>query len=704
MSFKIKTLSALTAVAALSLASCSSEEPLNNDNNTTEREGIGYMSFTIANPADGTRADNDRNPKVDGDQTATGGEIFNNGSANEYAICPNNSANAAFFFSEGKFWGMSNLQSVNNNGSHASHDNYAEKYYTYMTRWRNDGVKAKPDQVIVILNADPSKLETIANEMLDEPVATNDLAKFLANESVFTDEVNETGYKYGIYNYADEKYFTMSSSVFFDDNDENQTLTTIDENWVCETAEEALNHPVTVYVERLLAKFQLGFGEDSFEFGKDGDFIFYPFNDALIPEEKKPATINFVSEYTGTEDNLDYPKYERKEWAAYIVSWGINGLEKKASLIKKVSNTTYFDNWNAPLFHRSYWGESNTYELYGKPHFTTQYRYEGYDPDAKKFEDTFFGNSEYSPSTESSQLGNALHYISYNDLRNRAAYKYTAERTYNAEEGRKAYGPYRYASHYLIGAQLLIAGVDYEPATGKPYDNDKEQNVLSKVNDKYYAYNFYFNDVNSYIRYAYHRMASKFADGREHSLILNGRTLAPISTSSTGTLYKDVNGTPISVQEAADYFTIQSAQIIHGDGKVTLKAKENPIYYKNGEGKYIAFSEEQLIALVYNCAEAARHYNKGAMYYAIPVQHKLGKTFGDMVKINKDAAELYALGQFGVVRNHWYRLTVNTIGSIGIPVDNPDQPIIPDPEDEYYIAIEIVVLPWHIIDNGKVDL
>ena len=62
------------------------------------------------------------------------------------------------------------------------------------------------------------------------------------------------------------------------------------------------------------------------------------------------------------------------------------------------------------------------------------------------------------------------------------------------------------------------------------------------------------------------------------------------------------------------------------------------------------------------------------------------------------------MGDFGVVRNHWYRLNVRTIANVGIPVDDPDQPIIPDPEDDYYVAFEIVVLPWHIIDMGEIDL
>lgn len=676
MSFKVKTFSALAAIAALSLASCSSEEPLGNDNNSQEREGIGYMSFTIANPADGTRAA--------GDETADSGEVFNNGDAQEYAICPNNDANAAFFFDgSGNFWGMSNLQAVNNTGDgHESHNKYAEKYYTYMTRWRNDDSSKKPSQVIIVLNANPSDLNAIAES---NPTVDN----FFEYEAAFSGKA----YTYGIYNYADKQYFTMSNSMF-----DANTATSIEDVQVCETAEQALQNPVTVYVERELAKFELGLGKNGASIAT-GDFVFYPFATGDTNVEDM-ATINYVASYDGKDADLDYPKYTPSEWAAYITSWGINGLEKQQSILKNINpSATYFANWQAPTYHRSFWGESELYTT--TDGFTTQYRDASYDPEAEKYQDTYFGNITYDPTKETEQL-NALHYISYNDIQTRATYKYTGERTFNTEDGLKGYGPYRYASHYLLGAQLLIKDVDYDALNGT-----KEGNVLQNARDKYYAYNFYFageDAKNDYIRYAYHRMAAKFADGREHSLILKGTTLAPISTTSTGTLYKDADGTELAVSEAADFFTTQSAQVIHGDGKVTLKASQ-PIYYKNGEGKFVAFTDDQLTALIYSYVEAARHFNKGAMYYAIPVQHNQGKTYvTDRIKVDKDRTEPYAVGDFGVVRNHWYRLKVNTIGSIGIPVDNPDQPIIPDPENDYYIAIEIVVLPWHIIDNGEVDL
>lgn len=699
MYLKTKTFTMLAALAVTGLASCSSEEPIGGDNLTGgERHGIGYMSFTLASPADGTRAD--------GDATVEG-EIFNNGDADEYAICPNKAANAAFFFySDGKFYGMSLLEPVNQTGNldsnktesddnkvgHESHGGYPEQFYTYVTRWNAEGENGddKPAKVMVVLNADPVDLETLAST---SPTVSEVLAKNYATR----DEAGN--YVYGVYKYGDRNYFTMSNSSYFEaDNSTDATVQTLTDANICETPELALQAPVTVYVERLLAKFSLGFGTAGEEYLKDTDFFaFDPFA-ANPPEgQKAVAKVNYAT-FDGKDlNNLDYPSYEQKAWKAYIVNWGINGQEKNGNLIKEIEGTAA---WNAFNYHRSYWGKSPLYSDEGKGKgFTTQYRPTQYDPENN---DKFYGNETYNPAAESAQL-NALHYVSFNELKNRARYKYTAERTYDAQEGLVDYGPYRYASHYLIGAQLLLDGVDNVNSSSER--DAKNPGMIKDVADKYYAYSFFWASKDDYIRYSYRRMATQLSDGRAHTMKITDRTNGiTLKGLTDGYLYSDDKGTRIEVADAADYFTLTSAQSIHGDGKVVLTpAAGKKIYLHTGENVYQDVTN-YMVDIVYTFTEPARHYNKGAMYYAIPVQHNQGKTnVANRIEIKKTGGE-YKVADFGVVRNHWYRLTVKTIGSIGTPVDNPDQPIIPDPEDEYYVALEIVVLPWHIINNGTVDL
>lgn len=702
-----KILFPMFAFGALCMASCSSEDSLDVNNKPQVGEGIGYMAFTIANPESGTRAVGDENNF----QTANDNEIYSNGDKNEYAICPNDQANVAFFFDKSNnFYSMCSLQGINNtgndlngsNGDKHPDDNYAaaEKYYTYIARWINTNADPTPTQVVVVLNADPTTLNTLAESLTTE--GTNALNKVLTYDF---ETYNSGSYVYGVYKFGGENYFTMSNSSFQDAAGKDAMVTDITGK-VFDTPEKALASPAVVYVERLLAKFQLGFGANGFELTDNStNFTFQPFVEGAT-KSNDAAKVNYVAEYKGEDENaidggnIDYPRYQTVAWEAYITNWGINGLEKKANLFKDIATgqTNYFTGWNNTTYHRSYWGASPLYATNGLEEFPTQYRDASFDPNPNA---DFAGSKDYNPANETLQI-TALHYVSFNDLQNRARYKYTAERTYsNFDAGRTGYGPYRYASNYLIGAQLIFTGIDNDVTT-------KTGNQLAELSDKWYAYNFYWKGETEYVRYAYRRMATQIADGREHVMNIAGvGKEVKVQSEDDGYLYADAQGTKILASNAENYFTTTSARLIHGDGKRILAPKDGvTVYIRTGANTYRALDSDELTSVIYTYTDAARHYNKGAMYYSIPVQHMQGKTNGTKATISKDVttANPYAFGQFGVVRNHWYRLTVSTIGSIGTPVDNPDQPIIPDPEDEYHVALEIVVLPWHLIDNGSVGL
>lgn len=81
-------------------------------------------------------------------------------------------------------------------------------------------------------------------------------------------------------------------------------------------------------------------------------------------------------------------------------------------------------------------------------------------------------------------------------------------------------------------------------------------------------------------------------------------------------------------------------------------------------------------------------WTDGMCYYYVDVEH-----FG-----TGNAA-------IGVVRNHWYDITLKSIKGLGTPVFDPTQDISPDkPEEEnYYVAAEIKILKWKMVTQ-EVDL
>lgn len=86
-------------------------------------------------------------------------------------------------------------------------------------------------------------------------------------------------------------------------------------------------------------------------------------------------------------------------------------------------------------------------------------------------------------------------------------------------------------------------------------------------------------------------------------------------------------------------------------------------------------------------------YLNGEAYYIARIKH-----FNELTHWN--AGETYGiandkyLGRYGVLRNNWYDLSVNSISGLGYP-DVPEvKPEMPDDENEQYINVEVKILDW----------
>ena len=90
----------------------------------------------------------------------------------------------------------------------------------------------------------------------------------------------------------------------------------------------------------------------------------------------------------------------------------------------------------------------------------------------------------------------------------------------------------------------------------------------------------------------------------------------------------------------------------------------------------------------------AEFYKDGMMYYNIPIEH-LRKT-GTFSKGD------YTEADYGVVRNHWYKLEVTKIANLGHPVYDKDEKIVPNDEDtkKYYVAAKINILAWKVVKQS----
>lgn len=116
----------------------------------------------------------------------------------------------------------------------------------------------------------------------------------------------------------------------------------------------------------------------------------------------------------------------------------------------------------------------------------------------------------------------------------------------------------------------------------------------------------------------------------------------------------------------------------------------------------------------------AEMYNEGAAYFGVLIKHIRpinkavdhgdgsyqnpdGSTTGS--EANHDTEIDYMQGNYGLVRNHSYQITINSITGRASGVCDPDSPIVlPTESTRYYVQAQMHILSWRVIKNDKVEL
>ena len=141
-----------------------------------------------------------------------------------------------------------------------------------------------------------------------------------------------------------------------------------------------------------------------------------------------------------------------------------------------------------------------------------------------------------------------------------------------------------------------------------------------------------------------------------------------------------------------DYNNLAAADIVFNvDGNNSYEVRaalaEGVVVYKETDNGWIDATVEANTSLA---KDAARIYKSGMTYYFTDIKHlgAAGKT-----------------AEYGLVRNHIYRIDINSITGFGTPVYDPNHkfdPVIPE-EIKTYLAARINVLSWRVVSQS-VDL
>lgn len=152
----------------------------------------------------------------------------------------------------------------------------------------------------------------------------------------------------------------------------------------------------------------------------------------------------------------------------------------------------------------------------------------------------------------------------------------------------------------------------------------------------------------------------------------------------TATGYQSIEASDITFKTVTGSSEVKDYEVV-----ATLASNVGELYVKNGETTYKTVSKDDVNAALAK-EEAQVRSTDGATYYYTPIKH-----LGDAGK----------LGEYGIVRNHSYQVTIQNIKGFGTPVYDPKKeidPMIPSDENTY-LAASIKVLSWRVV-SSKVDL
>lgn len=646
-----KKLFFLPLVAALALTGCSDDEPvIDGGENGTGSEGTRYLAVNIVSTDNvGSRAEGTESTgSTNGSYTDINGLSFEDGTTAENQV---KTLRIYFFNSVG------NPVDVKGNGSNY-YDVEPEKIH--YTASNHDITVEKGIAAIVVVNAGeylPTKMVAVVNPNTDP---TTGLGSTPYSLNVLQREVR---------NYAamaNGGQFVMANSVYLEGGQIIRSSAILPENFAT-SAEQAEEHPVTMYVERNVAKVRVRNGIPGASENTTDGGILVP----VMTKDKESTSGTKQLTVTRPADNNNDGKpdvdadnntvMETVNVYAKFLAWDVTADLSYAYMLKSI-NADWKDQianrfvWNAPSYHRSYWAGV----CYGNDVATNQNNYFSYSG------------------------ANAIGHFSKTNF-NGTDVVYCNE---NAEKTTRTNPLFFESTKVIIKAQLCDQ--DGNPLTLSEFagtvnvDNATFSSLKSRYLDllksgkAHSHYKVYFNadgSVNKYEEIGPNDITfitSNEAKDRGLATPVVPDENPKVGSSDKGTYYVYACLTD-EAAAATDYkwYTEINREVNENTGEVINLTVDDKYLVSAGD------IDNHLYELSHS-----KIWNTGMAYYFADILHVPGE--------NPIAA---------VVRNHIYDLNLTQVIGMGTPVYNPDEVIIPEkPQaDDTFVAAEIKILSWRVV-------
>lgn len=480
------------------------------------------------------------------------------------------------------------------------------------------------------------------------------------------------------YDEKDGKTFVMTNSVYVDKVEGEATtfdaVKLVEDNFK-QTQQEATNaeNSVKIYVERVVAKLELIIENTPKGSEKDSDY----WGGNQDQPKMDPVDLN-----DGTKGYNTYVKYkvytdgkeEEKEAYVKLLGWNVTATANKSFLVKNISPAwpgavddildgsknlfqTANEPWNFAAFYRSYWA---------------------YNPDGVKLEYGTFSDSvnetpEHSGELKDENPAFANGFATGTDAKNIC---YLPENAGKGKDDAANASP----TQVIIGAQLV--------------DKDGKALKLAEFMGSKFVYDETYTNVKQAILNALLN-TNKYYKKKDGKYV----SMSPEDIEIKSAL--ELKGNELlDVEKTGRYFVY--AQLANQTQWYIYEGNVFPIP-EDPSDKMTEIANEKIDEALMKLP--AKIWESGNTYYFLNIRHLADPTIDGKAPnaTDYDVTEAAKVpGFYGVVRNHVYQTRITGIFGLGTPVFDPDEIIIPEKpeEEEVYLAAEINILSWRIVDHG----
>ncbi len=712
-------------------AACTSDDVvISESTGTTSDTATAYLTVRISDATSNTRAISE------GYQDAV--DDSENGGVNEYGV-----ANAYFYFydANGEFVSRGEVEPT---FTETSAEN-ANIQFTSPAVVVLKGITqiGYPRYMVTVLNR-TSTLET--NATFYEPAGTlAEFEKTLAEPGSDSRDgqynsdwgADETGFNINAGIWDANGNFVMSTTSFLNDGDGDIRAGQYESGYYFVTElqntdfyEEPVGNenakPVDVYVERLAAKVTMTVGNDIVD--AEGQ----PIYTQTWEDEDGNEVTGYL--YKGTiagagnvyDEGIDEDNGEEEGVEdIYIVleGWKLNATARESYIVKNIDTAWDVDDigwtdqygetvaWQAAADNRSFWGESFNYGIGG---YATSS-----DNGLGQYTGDQAGNYDADEYNSATWLNDYVKYTSLYTPNEFGDAEYCAENTNTAEvlQKRTSSGITSALVKARAYASTTVAGeTTYSPITlirykGELFTEDAfiakvEEDVVDAVDAavttiNYSVRNIYEGSVDQGLGIPDQIFTSAMTAEELDEICGDGYAASLTALFSEDNLSWTTTGSgAIQVHAIIDTDDDENQQwtFIKGEndeGVATYTFVEN----MDGSSEILA-AISSAVEEFNTDANTIYAYNDGWMYYNVPIEH-----LNDSVVNGANGSQTdgnFAEGQYGVVRNHAYTLTIQGISELGQPIADEQEVIIPDEEEPVYLYVEaqINILAWKDVRQG----